>query len=237
MTSRIHFEIAILGSCILEQSAYPQVMDILKPQNFSPMDLSKNLFFDHQKMYGAIESLYPHKPINLITAAHALPDHASAFAEYISYVSRAACIKHNAFMLLEFNIRDGFIQLLNTTLETLRKPHQYNTFTAAALSEIRDEALNGDIFEIIEKAEEFLLQINANQEARQVKQFAAQIDKRIEQIKEAAKIENLFANLEALIPGGSSANKMAMAKLTELTKQILITNSLEKDRLNKLLAL
>jgi hypothetical protein len=68
-------------------------------------------------------------------------------------------------------------------------------------------------------------------------QLQSQIESRIEQIKEAAKIESLFANLEALVPAAGSRTKMAMAKLTELTKQILVTGSLQNDQLTKLLAI
>jgi replicative DNA helicase len=227
MTSRLHFEIAILGACLLEQSAYPQIMDVLKAQNFT-QDVNG---IDHQKMYAAIQSLYPNKPITMLTVAKALPGYSYTIAEYTSLVSRAACIRHDAFILLEMCFRDQFIQ----TLRAIGSPHKM--IVMCAINELIDEALDGDVFDMVQNASAYLASIGASDEAETILQLQSQIDSRIEQIKEAAKIETLFSNLESLVPAASSASKMAMAKLTELTKQIIVTGSLEKNQLTKLLAI
>jgi replicative DNA helicase len=226
MTPRLHFEIAILGACMLEQSAYPQVMDVLKPQNFT-QDVNG---IDHQKMFAVMQSLYPTSPINMTTVAVRLPGYGYTIAEYTSRVSSAACLRHDALLLLEFNFRDSFIQLL-------RNSKTNKTVVQAAIAELIDEALDGDIFEIVENACDYLTLIGASEEAETILQLQAQIDSRIEKIKEAAKIESLFAHLQSLVPAASSHSKMAMAKLVELTKQILVTGSLEKNQLTKLLAI
>jgi replicative DNA helicase len=226
MTSRLHYEIAILGACLFEQSAYPRVMDILKPQNFTA-DVNG---INHQLIFHTFEKLYPIKPITLNTVANQLHGYAYTLADYTIRVCSAAAIRNDALMLLEFCFRNQFIS-------TLQSIHTDRVVVKAAINELIDEALDGDIFELVPNAAAYLINIGATDEAETILQLQSQIDSRIEQIKEAAKIETLFSNLQSLVPAANTRSKMAMAKLTELTKQILVTGSLQNDQLTKLLSI
>jgi hypothetical protein len=158
-------------------------------------------------------------------------NYAYTLALYTSKVCSTASLKYNSFLLLQMNLQDQFISyLINLQDEAT------STVTKAALNELIDEALDGDILEIIENSANYLTQLNIP-EAEKLKIFIRNVDQRIIQIKEQSKIETLFSNLQSLVPAASSASKMAMAKLTELTKQILVTGSLENNQLTKLLAI
>lgn len=226
MNSRIDYEIAVLGACLIDQSAFPQVMDILAPKNFTQKVDGEN----HQEIYAAMQSLYANSPITLLTMAHALKGKSYVLADYASRVCTTVCIKHHAYMVLEFSIRENFIK-------TLQGINTSTVVVMAAINELIDEALDGDIFEIIEHASSYLNNIGATAEGELILQLQSQIDTRIEKIKEAAKIETLFNHLQNLVPAASSNSKMAMQKITELTKQIIVTGSLTQPQINQLLAI
>jgi replicative DNA helicase len=224
MTSRLDFEIAILGACMLEQDAFPRVMDVLTPQNFT----KEVNGIDHQKIFSIMLLLYPTQPINIKTVAIKLPGYGYIVSNYANHVSSAACIKHDAFILLEFCFRENFIQ-------TLQKINTNTLMVKAAINDLIGQASDGDIFDLIENASAYLFHIGASTEGQIIRELEKKVGARIRKIKEAAKIETLFSNLQNLVQIADSQNKMAMEKLVELTKQILVKGSLEKNQLRKLL--
>lgn len=234
---RFELEQSILGSCILE-NGYQVVADVLAPKNFLTADAEKGQYLCHQKIYRAFERLYPSRPIDLISIRRELP---AEYSDYISLlsamVSSTANLRYHAFVLLEYNFRGSFIDILHQEFSSGR----HNLATQQALQEIIDESLDSDndIFEVIAASRLHLHNIQADDElVRIVGDFEAKIDKRMEVIKRQSSIDclvNNLGNLNRVVQ--DTTTKMAVSHLTDILKSILATGKTDEQLANKIFEL
>lgn len=234
---RISLEQIILGACLLE-NGYQVVADVLSAKNFLAADPERGLYLSHQQIYHAFEKLYPARPINLISVRRELT---SEYRDYISQlalmVSSTEDLRFHAFVLLEYNLRGSFIELLHKEFSS----GKYNTATQQAIQEIIDESLDNDndIFEVISASRLHLHNIMADDSLVQaVADFEIKIDKRIESIKRQASIDCLVNNLSNLnrLPHDTTT-KMAVSHLTDILKNILATGKADQKLANKIFEL
>lgn len=228
---RIELEQVILGKCVLE-NGFASVADILKPSNFSRE--GDGLYFDHQVIFSTMARLYPSRPINIVTVCYELRQmqgYHIYVLEICARVARAACLRYDAFMLLEYNIRTSFIDLLQGVTGGNEQ-----LSTRAAVGEILDECLDqdNDIFEIIPASLKHLNNIGASRLVLdQVDGFLRGIDQRIHQIKKLASIDALVENLVSLnnVPGDTTS-RMAVSHLTDILKSIIAQGKVD-EKLSK----
>lgn len=236
---RLELEKTIIAQCLVE-GGFDQVANILSPKNFSKAD-SQGLYIDHQKVFAVFTQLYPLIPINLVTVTSKFNDvdrnnNLFVLTGYLSNLSSCANIKCHAFLLLEMCIRSEFINLLNN--HKSRMEISNTTIPAhAAINEIMEAALDGDILDIIDKAPIYLKSRDGNL-TNKVKEFNKNIDSKVHKIKEQAHLDCLFKNLMSLGNSNLDPNgKLAIHHLKDVIKLILTTGTVAKDKLNMILHL
>lgn len=113
---RIELEEIIIGACLLEKSAYSQVMDILSPQTFrgkTVVETADGIRITHGHLWSAIEKTYKVMPIDLVTVTKTLISDFGHYGPLITAlcnmtdrVASSANIQTHALLLVESSIRD-----------------------------------------------------------------------------------------------------------------------------------
>jgi replicative DNA helicase len=228
-THRLELERAILGACILE-NAYQRVADILSPVNFSDKQPCS-----HRAIFEAIASHYPAMPIDIITISRSLgPEYAPVLAELTATVCSAANLRYYALMLVEVSLREAFIAMISTLHDKAKLSMK------AKLYEVQDEALDAenDIFQVIEKAKNYMAQQDEPWIMEAFEKFEQQINKRIHIVKNQAFVDVLMLNLTNLNLNSDNHNvRIAINHLTELIKYILSTGNVSHQTLNQIISI
>jgi replicative DNA helicase len=237
---RADLERHILGACILEANTFAKVADMLAPKNFLAPSVDRGVYIDHQAVFQAFQKLYPAQPISLLTMRKVLDTvPATELAKLSGGVYWAGDIRFYAAVLLEYNFREAFIELLHPVYES--NYQNISTITRVAISEILDEAIDydNDVFEVITNACKYLRNIGADDNVlKMVDQFNNQIDVRIYQIKKQSSIDTLINNVTALnnIPHDTKT-RMAVSHLTDILKTVLGVGKVEPQLANKIFEL
>ena len=120
---RSQTEEIIIGACLLEKGAYPQVMDILSPQTFTGktvVETADGVRITHSHLWSAIARTYKEMPIDLVTVTKTL---ISDFGYYVPLVTAlsnmtdrvcsSANIQTHALLLVECSIRELAIKMID----------------------------------------------------------------------------------------------------------------------------
>ena len=233
---REQLEKTILGAVLLEAGNFTKVSHILSPKNFS-----KNEHYNHQLIWKAIESLYPTKPIDVITVNAQLRSMGEVnymfyLQELTAQVASSANLSYHALMLVERSISDSFITLLNELREK-----ESSTNLKAAINEIIDEMIDptNDTLVTIALAIKYLQGIAPDENTiKQLVEFDQSIDRKAEHIKQQVSVETLLRYLNELgcIPTDPLA-RLTVRKLTELLKTILSAGTVETETGNNIINL
>lgn len=230
--NRIELEQTILGACILED-AYYQVAEVLSPQNFS-----SNEPYNHRLIFRTIESMYPTRPVDLVSLFHEIniPHYAAYLATCTNQVSSAANLKYHAFILLELSMGDAMISCLSRATDK-----EVSVTTKAAIHEIIDECLDrsNDILGIYDKAEEYLKSVGAEESVLcDIGNLSIHYQGKIDKIKNRAHVDCLFRNLENLNKATlDTRSRLCLAHLSEIYKAILIGGQASETLLEQIIAL
>ncbi|MEQ1586551.1 MAG: DnaB-like helicase N-terminal domain-containing protein [Cyclobacteriaceae bacterium] len=232
MTSiRQDLEQTIIGTCLLE-NGYSRIAGVITSRNFTQ---SKPI--SHRVIFGAIERLYPTRPVDLITIAHEInkPGYGTYLAECVAKVCSSDNLRYHAFILLQMNMRDALIR----TLDKARSAH-ISTTTHSAIQDIVDECLDtsNDILEIFPKALTYLEATGVEESILvEVRTLLHGIEQKAITIRDQAHIECLVNNLNQLSNIGTDiTSRLALSRLVELTKGVLIKGNVSPavlDALNR----
>ncbi len=231
MNNRTELEIAILGACVLESYAYPQVMDFLSHKNFSKPNIDEGIYADHQLMYQAFETLWPNKPIELRSVANHFKNNREMVywvANYQSQVSSSANLRYYASELLEYSFKDAFFAISQKYKDAIKGV----STTLAAIIEIEDEVFDGDILEILPKAVVYLRDIGSPEEIiAEFSKLDENVQLKLKKIKQQANVDALVNNLNNIrgLPM-DTPTRMCLHNLTEAIKEIMITGSVTKTK-------
>jgi replicative DNA helicase len=226
---RQNLEQTIIGACLLE-NGYSQVAGILTSRNFTHSGA-----FNHKAIFEAIERLFPLRPVDLITVVHEVnkSGYASYLAECASKVCSSENLRSHAVILLQICMRDALIQILDNA----RGAHISST-TLAAIQEIIDHCLDKseDIFETYQGALSYLESIGAEEFLiNDIRKLQNGIDLKVIAIKNQAHIDCLVNNLSYLSKVGTDLNtKLALSRLIELTKGVLVKGNVSSTALDVL---
>jgi replicative DNA helicase len=229
--NRIELERTILGACIL-QDAYFQIAEVLNPQNFAAVEP-----YNHRLIFSKIESMYPGRPVDLVSLFHEIkiPHYASYLAQCANSVSSAANLKYHAFILLELSMGDAMINCLSRAADK-----EVSVTTKAAINEIIDECLDrSNILDIYDKAEEYLKSVGAEEGVLQeIGELSIHYRGRIIKIKSRSHIDCLFRNLENLNKAAlDTRSRVCLAHLSEIYKAILIGNPVKEPLFEQIISL
>jgi replicative DNA helicase len=145
---RYKLEAGILG-CLLLDGCYPEVMDILQPQNFTRWDkangagkivFDESFYIDHRMIFRAIKELYPNGPTDILSVnlhlikQHGLKDYAPQLARCTENLVGAAALEHWAYALLQEDMVIKFKALLN---KTDLQSHMLNAVKADILDDLQ----------------------------------------------------------------------------------------------------
>ncbi len=220
-TSRIRIEQAILGACILDNGAYIRIADVLIENNFSVHPSG----YDHKLVYRALKDMFPMQHIDLLTVSHRVGKFPSYLAELTSMVSSSCNILTHAYLLLQIDIRDKFVQLLLRYNSEIEKDSiKVSLSTKLALMEIIDECLDTrDIIDIVGRAENYLEGIGAEDYVLDaVGGFYKKFQVRLQKISRRSTVDSLFSNLDSIgLQTFDITTKNALNHLADLTKYIL----------------
>ena len=229
---RLELEQTIIGSCI-QENAYDRIAGIITYKNFMSSQT-----YDHQIIFKAIEEMYPHNQIDILTVTHKLnkPFFASYLVQCMGKVVSTLHLTEHAFILLQLNMRDVLIHLLNT-----QSQNEFSTVTKAAINEIIDECLDGsnDILTIYEKTPGYLKSIGAEETLiLEVEKLEIHFITKLKAIKNKAHVDSLFQNLENLQKNSLDVkSRLCLAHLSKLYKDILVIGTVSDSTVEKLLGL
>jgi len=214
---RCNLEQTIIGACLLE-NGYVRVAGVLTSRNFSKFE-----YYDHQLIFKAIESLYPTRPVDVLTITHQINKDGYAFylAECMAKVCSSENLLHHAYILLQLGMRDTLIH----TLDSVRGAHISNT-THATIQEIIDECLDttNDIVRIYEKALTYL-ETNSVDDfiVARIRDLNNILDRKVNAIKNQAHIDSLMNNLLAISNSGNDTNtRLGIKMMTDHIKAALV---------------
>lgn len=233
MTSlRQDLEQTIIGTCLLE-NGYNRIAGVLTSRNFTQSEP-----INHRVIFGAIERLYPKRPVDLISIVYEInkPGYGTYLAECVAKVCSSDNLRYHAFILLQLNMRDALIRILDKA-----KTAHISTTTHAAIQEIVDECLDtsNDILEIFPRALTYLEATGVEESILvEVRKLLHGIEQKAIKIRDQAHIECLVNNLNQLSKIGTDiTSRLVLSRLVELTKGVLIKGTVSAtalETLNKL---
>lgn len=195
MKERLILERSIIGALLFEDS-YPRVAHVLRPANFSV-----TAEVNHQLVYQTMASMWPHKPIDILTVCqeirqkHGL-NYSYALAQYNASVSSARHLVYWGFVLLEIDIRGKF----NNVILEWKKELSKDLTAAAILQEVSNYIgdRTKDIFQLVPGTIRFLNAHGLQDCAEDLKEMEEQLNERAMRIKKIDHYNRLRMQLERI---------------------------------------
>lgn len=182
--NRHDIERAILAA-IIYCDGYVRISNILTYKNFQVVA--------HADIFRCISVLYPHTPIDIITAGNELSklDPEGGYNLLINTlsvnVSSAGNLEYWAFILLEMDITEKFRrQVSEWKIEAAGDGHKT---TVAVLDEISENIGKMDIFDLIEKVIAYFQDKGLREEEQKALAFNDQLAARVKDIKKTASVK------------------------------------------------
>lgn len=207
----VELEAAVLGALMLENDAYSQVCELLKPESFYDPK--------HQKIYDAIFTLGSNqRPIDMLTVTEQLRADgnleavggAVAISELTGNVLSAANVEFHARIIAQKYLARRLI-----------------TFASKVQTEAFDES--NDIDDLLQQAEGSLFEISQTQLKREVVQIDSIINQAVQQIQLAANRESGlsglstgFDDLDAMTSGWQNSDLIIIAARPAMGKTAFV---------------
>lgn len=194
MTTRQEIEQHIIGAAILE-NAFGCVAHVLTYKNFTRSELADNAL-----IWTVMESLYPHKPIDLMMLNKELEErykvnYKYALACYTSSIMSSKHITYWAFVLLEMDIRTKTMFMLNEWSNRLTELHE-KTAIQEVVKHINHES--SDILKVLPAAIGYLRSCSLDNAAEELQEINSMISEKAYRIKRLDHYERLKAHLQRL---------------------------------------
>jgi hypothetical protein len=211
---RLQIEQQLIGHAL--EGNFVNLADILQPKHFT-----KSIAANHQLIWKSFEELFPLSSIDLMTTSvHMRKKHDVQYSAYLSNCM-GSVVNNNphemALMLLEFNFREAFIELLNSELALNPDKNE----VVLEMLEVANDYSN-DIIEIMDDITGFSLKENL-----QLYESFNELNIRANHIgttiKELAHVRALITHLKQL--KGLTLKSHSLLAIRELTELLLLTLS------------
>lgn len=195
MKERLTLERSIIGALLFEDS-YARVAHVLRPANFSV-----TAEINHQLVFQTMASMWPHKPIDILTVCqeirqkHGL-NYSYALAQYNASVSSARHLVYWSFVLLEMDIRGKFSKVVLDWKMQLSKDLNATALLQEVVNYIEDHTK--DIFQVVPGSVRFLNAHGLSGCAEDLKEMEDQLSERAIRIKKIDHYNRLRTSLERI---------------------------------------
>lgn len=195
MKERWQIERHIIGALLFEDS-YPRVAHVLRPTNFSARPE-----INHMLVYQTIASMWPGKPIDILTVARELRlqhnvNYNGRLAQYNADVSSARHLVYWSFVLLEMDIREKFGKVVMGWKLQLSKNLEATALLQEVINYIEDHTK--DIFQLVPGTIRFLNAHGLHGVAEDLQEMNDQLSERAIRIKKIDHYNRLKQQIERL---------------------------------------
>lgn len=172
---RLATEEAIIGACLIDEKAFPRVMDLLLPQTFLHCTLAENKNggrLSHSQIWLAISETYKSQPVDLITVTKRLitnhPEYdgiALALSNITERIASSENIETHALLLIETSIRERALRLIEFSIDSVDETK--NSDLTGLAKQFRDQ--RNDILSTIEVGLSFLTEYGYTDESEELR--------------------------------------------------------------------
>ncbi len=215
---RADIELQLIAN-ILHLDAFGRICHILTEANFKTEI--------HKKIFAACKSLYPKRPINTITVWDKIRD--CDYWEVLGYHGYLTGRHENelAFMLLTIDLTEKFDQLI---LSKIAKANDaFEMEKAGVLSDMRQHLTNpdNDILILINTCDLYFK--NHFPDDEDFKEFHANLDKKVAQIKKNNQLNNILAELYNVSQTQSESIKDACQTLAGAISIMIVSQHIKPN--------
>jgi replicative DNA helicase len=227
MTKR-EIEQMIIGAVLQSESSFGQVAHILSPHNFTVWP-----DVDHVKMWNVISSFYPNHPIDLVSITHSLRSlyklYAYTLAAYMERVSDTRHLAHWALILLQIDIRDKAEIGLMKCMAKYQADNDLTGYAEVKVIVTMVGNQQADIFDVLEKATDYLTTIKLDDALAIVTEFKKNITAKIKATRKYVQIDSCFYHLNALHEISAGSRQTFINDCLAIMKHLLVIDKLPSE--------